>query len=196
MFSKVIPYALLFASILIFGACSVSRTSTTQRTAVEQALMSYSISDTVRAVDLNDMDAKTFFLKTNEVVSPDDEVVISMVRQQLLKQGLREAATVEEAELVVYLRADFSAIDDSEAFVGIPAIPVPVPGVGTVSTPELALYKQHSQYGRNKISFYAKRDDGGSLFFVAEPDPGQRHYIRYTILFLISFRTTNLPKPF
>ena len=43
-------------------------------------------------------------------------------------------------------------IDESKTNIGIPAIPIPVPAVGTFETPSLYVYKYHRQEGKSAIA--------------------------------------------
>lgn len=191
--ARILPAILLG---LLLAGCSTTRTTTTARTPIEQALMSASAADSIRAVSLQDMQGASFKLDASEIVSSDKDVIVSMVRQQLLEGGMIEAPDAAKADVTVHARVDFSAIDDSSTLLGVPELPIPVPAVGTFQSPEIAFFKQVTQLGRNKAAFYGVRNSDGSLAFLAEPGAGQRFYRRWTILFLISFRTTNLEAPF
>ena len=185
--------AVIPAAALLFAGCAMTRTTTTEKTAVEQALMSRSALDSLAGAEIP-RGSSSFTLSDTELVSEHKEVLLSATRQSLLEAGYRVAA--EDAELTVHARANYSAIDDGRAFIGIPSIPVPIPAVGTVTTPELVLFKREAQRGRNQLELYAVRNEDGSLAFSSKGDAAERGYTRWVVLFVIGWRSTDLGKPF
>lgn len=187
---------LLLMYILMTTGCSVARKTTTDRTAVEMALLSSAAERVMNKYeDPAALAGMSFFLDISELKAVDSEYVISALRLDLLKAGLNEAASRDDADLVVRPRTAVHGIDDSEVLLGIPAVPIVIPGAGSVETPELALFKRIYQRATSKFGAYAQRRDDGSLAFNWGEEWGRAFYTRWTILVFINFRTTDLPAP-
>jgi hypothetical protein len=106
-----------------------------------------------------------------------------------------EAPEAAKADIVVYPRIANSAIDDWSVSFGLPALPLVIPGVGGLAIPELPLFKLETQRGRNRMGVYAV-DKSGKLSFEIPFVSKETYYKRWVLLFIVSFRTTDLEKPF
>lgn len=189
--------AMLVACIGLLAGCSYTRSTTTDRTAIEQALMSRTIIPSVHAVQPDAHAERTFHINAEELVSVDKPLIINGLREQLLESGLK-AASADSADLIFYPRANFTGIDDSDFLIGLPsfAIVLPVSGGQAVKTPELALIKRSAQQGRSEVAVYAVDRETGQLAFNTVPSWQEKGYTRWTVLIFFNFRTTNLGKPF
>lgn len=212
------------AALLIQAAasgCAASRRSTTPRTAVEEALVTSAIDDAVAALDLPAGEGRLFYVDRTAVEPAMPRVVVysaegepagdpvskltgdasyrkyllSSLEARFLAAGYR-AASREQAELIIYPRIEYCSIDDSDGLIGLPSIPLPLPGAGTVETPEVALFGLYQQRGRASLALYAVDRQNGKSAFQARSSPGQRTYSRWTLLIFFSFRTTDLADPF
>ena len=194
--------ATCFAIVCLLSGCAATRTTTTPQTAVEQALLSQAVEQSVESLNVKGQEGRTFYVQGDEIfaLSAKDEFGASYVAEaithRLLSAGMHLASGPDEAEIVVYPRVHFVAVDDRESLLGIPSIPLPIPGVGTVNTPEIALFKFHGQYGRARLSLFAVDEESGQLLFDAASQPTQKHYSRWTVLVILGWRTTNLGSPF
>jgi hypothetical protein len=189
---------MLLLSMILAGlasGCGGLRTTTTEKTALERAIMWQSLDPALAAIDPGAGRNRTFTLVTEEVDTEYEKVLISRARQEMLLNGYRVAADPETADIVVHVRADYAGIDDSNFLVGLPSIPIVTPA-GGLETPELALFKRDSQRARNRLSLYGIDRNTGELLFDDTAQGTQTYFTRWRILFLIGFRTTNLEKPF
>ena len=189
---------LLVAMMLVLGlmisGCGPSRITTTEKTAIERALMWQSIDPAVAQLDPGEGKERSFNLQTEEVDTEYQKVIVSRYRQELLEHGYKVAGDPAAADLVVHARADYAGLDESAVLIGIPAIPIVTPG-GTISTPELALFKRENQRARNQVSLYAV-DKDGNLTFSDTAKGKQTYYTSWKFLIFFGFRTTNLERPF
>jgi hypothetical protein len=191
-----LPAALALGVALLFSSgCAYTRITTTDKTAIEQALMSQSIAPSIDTIRAGHLAGRSFWLDASEVQSPAKDYIVSRIRQRLLLDGLTIAKSQDEADLLLHARTEFSGIDDSNFLLGLPAIPIPI-GASTLSLPELALYKRERQAGRNQIALYGVERETGALGFESLGEPGQQRYTRYTFLIFFNLRTTTLPQPF
>jgi len=179
----------------LVSSCSM-RSTTTDRTAIEQALLSESAVRSVAQMDFKQHEGKSFFIKEDKFEAVDGKFVMGEVRNKLLEDGLRGAAKEEDADLLVWPRSGAHGIDDSKFLLGIPSIPIPIPTVGTLETPELALFKLERQRGRDRSAIVLEDRETGALAQETGAKSAQVHYDRWVILIFIGFRTTNLGRPF
>ena len=180
---------------LCLTGCSTLRNTTTAQTAIEQALLARSLHCAIEQFATLPLKERTFFLDTS-LIEVKTHPYLTELKQFLLSQGLRAAVKEEDANLMVLPRPIYRAIDDARFFIGIPMIPLPVPAVGTVQIPEFALFRSENQMGRCEIAFSIYERATGRLLHDQPPVTGQRYYDRYTVLFLVSFRLSNLGPPF
>lgn len=203
---------ILFSLFLLcsFSACSVSRVTTTEYTAVEQALISSASKKAVATLDLPEVSGKKVFVKsiksqvaliaaTSDVKSGHyvhSEYVSSLMEQELLKNGAQLAKDEASSDLIVNVLIDYAAIDDSNFILGLPSVPVPVPGVGTVQTPEISVFSKHGQYARAGFTLVAIDTPSQSLSFERKTRATESHYSRWSMILIFGWRTTDLEEPF
>lgn len=184
-------------SLVAIVGCGTFRTTVTPRTALEQALLSHSVHTTLESMNLPDLRNKTYTLDPTWVQAVDEEFILTSINEKLLESGLRAAADPAKAEITIFPRIAFMGIDDSSFLLGVPALEVPVPfSGGSFETPELALFKLARQYGRNGMGIYGIERESGELAFSVPISTSQSYHKLWTILFLISFDTSNLPPPY
>jgi hypothetical protein len=175
--------------------CYTSRSTTTARTAVEQALLSQSAESTLAGLEIPAaLQGKSYFLVEDQFEATDGKWVVAQVHQKLLAAGLK-AGGKKTADVFVYPSVANAAIDDSRWFLGLPALPIPIPNVGAVTLPELALFKYDTQRGRNRMNVYGHHGSG-ELAFQTATGSTEKYFTRWTILLFIAFRTTDLAAPF
>jgi hypothetical protein len=204
-------------------ACASSSTSTTPRTAVEQALLSESAEAAINQISEDNL----FFYKrfifggvpaTEEVtVTPvgeetrrlstrdvefeayDRPFLLSELRRRLTQHGMQWVRNPTEADVIVFPRSAVAAIDESRVLIGVPEIPLPIPSStatgGFLKTPELALFRLHEQQAYTRLGVYGIDAKDGSLAFDLGTRSSMRYYNRWVILAIITFRTTNLTDP-
>lgn len=98
----------------------------------------------------------------------------------------------EGADVIVTVRAGMLATQQGESLLGIPAFKIPVPMLGTVETPEVALFKRVRQDGKARlcISGYTRADRA----FVEDGSGegiGRANITRWSVLILIHFTTAS-----
>ncbi|NQU45335.1 hypothetical protein HQ520_18800 [bacterium] len=192
---KAFALVLLFAVLGLCG-CLSKRTTTTERTAVEQALLSQAAEQTLAGFNFEALAGKSFYLVEDDVDGYDTEYILTSLKHRLLQFDLVEAAQEPDADVLLYPRLANAAIDDSDASLGIPELPLIIPGAGGLTIPELSLYKKETQRGRNRMGVYGVDRETGTLVFETPLVSKETYYKRWVLLFIFSFRTTNLEKPF
>lgn len=188
--------ALLILAVNVAG-CAMTRDTTTERTAIEVALLTKTADNAVNQLEIPRLDGQTYSITTDKYTAPEEDYIFTGIEKRLLLQGAaRPVNEDEEPELDIQPRIDYAHIDDSKFLIGIPNIPVPIPGAGNFETPEIVLFGRNTQRGRSSVQVYAVENATGEIAFSADSKFDNRHYSRWRLLLFFGFRTTNLGKPF
>lgn len=196
----------LLTIVLILNSCAATRVTTSEKTAVEQAILSETIERNLNSIKLPKGQGRLVFVDSHELkqvscgdkkcFSVDAAISYNFIVQKLLSSGFRITEKRDKADLIVYPRLEFVGIDDSDSLIGFPSIPIPMPGVGTVQTPEISIFGSKNQYGRAKFNILAVDAKEGSLIFSETARSRGAYYKRWSALIIFGWRTTNLGKPF
>jgi hypothetical protein len=183
----------LLALLCAFG-CTTVRTTEPPRSATEQLLISTAADRVMTSCDLAPLAGKRVFLDTASFDGLDKAYAIGTVADRLSTQGALLVADRKDADVVATIRSGALSIDRTTFLIGIPPIPLPVPLVGILQTPELALFKRDAQTGLAKVGLTACETPSGKHALSVGPVSSTSYYNVWTMLFVISFRTTNIPE--
>lgn len=178
------------------AGCGTLKTTQTPRTALEQALLSEAAVRALKGFRVSGVEGKKFFLDTSQFKAVDQEIIVARLHETFLQAGMMRAGEAKDADIIIHPSVDYAGIDRATILWGLPPIPFPIPSVGTITTPELALFKRDSQYGRNKMAAYGVERESGRLAFSIPPSSGQAYYSRWTFLIAFGFKTSDMPEPY
>ena len=215
---KIIPTLILsrLTLVLILAlslfSCSATRITTTEHTAVEQALLTYSTRKAFSKIDFSELVNQRVFIESVQLPSYTPSFVTGeeenwhqispnylklVFEKNLLEQGLFVLDKKEDADISLKLVFDIASIDDSDFVLGLPSVPVPVAAAGTsVQTPELSLFSSATQTGKVRFSIYGKENQTGRLVFLKKSEPTEKFYSRWSMLLIFGWRVTDLGRPF
>ncbi|HUN45534.1 MAG TPA: DUF6655 family protein [Stellaceae bacterium] len=176
----------LLATLTLTG-CSTLRDTQPPRTANEQLLISTAADHAADQLSLQLPPNAKVFVDTSDFDAIDAKYAIGTLRDRLAKQGALLVADRKDADTVVELRSGALSINQRSMLIGLPAIPVPIPLAGTVTTPEIALYKKSEDEGVAKFAATALDAKQGRLAAYAGPSYGFSHRTHYVLLFFISW---------
>ena len=207
-------YRIIFVCLclLALSSCSATRVTTTEHSAVEQALLTYASRKAFSSVKLTELKNRKVFI--DKVVLPNrfprtnlgnntnwheinPKYLKALLEKNLLKAGAYLTEEKEQSEVVLKLICDVVAIDDSDFIMGIPSIPVPLStGTATLQTPEISLFSSKKQTGKVRFSIYGKDRATGGLAFYKKSDAARKYYSRWSMLIVLGWRITDLGAPF
>lgn len=188
--------ATLLVCVVISG-CAMNRITTTDRTAVEVALLTQTASEAIGSLVIPaDVASKSYSIKEDALDAPEKAFILSELHDKLLSADARVLVGENEPDMIVEPRINFAHLDDDKFLIGIPSVPIPVPGAGTLSTPEIAFFGLETQKGRSRVSLYGYEADTGKRVFSSTATPSEHRFRRYRFLLFFTFRTTTLPDPF
>lgn len=147
--------SLCLAALLIFAVagCASTKTSNTDRTAMEQLLISNAIDQSLNRVDFTPLDGHTVFFDSTLIDCVDKNYIVASTRARILQAGGQLVDKKEEAEIAVEIRSGAVGTDQSEMFVGMPAMSVP--GPLPIAVPEVKLWSRSTQTGTAKLGLIA-----------------------------------------
>jgi hypothetical protein len=186
------------ALTLLLAGCSTDRLTEPPQTATEQILVSTAVDHAVgnlkppiAAGSKVFVDAQ--FFDTDSIVLP--KYTIGAMRDLVLRSGGDLVDDRKAADLIVELRNGAQSIDHHGFLVGIPAIPIPVPLTGTITTPEVALFKRDRQSGVAKIALSVYGAKTGALAGSTGAIYGGSSDTHWTVLLLVSWDTGDIAPP-
>lgn len=181
--------------LIVMSACSTTHKNTQSlRTAVEQLLISEALMTSLpqkAEAPLPIPQGSKVHINTAGI-SLDQHIVRQAVSGWLGQHGYfvqddKDAATHEVNVMVESLGTEYA-----DTFVGIP----PIQGsLLPISTPELAFYKAQYQTGYVKFHFDLFELPSGRFVETTSPFLAEKYYNDYTVLFLFTFKKTDLVAP-
>lgn len=190
--TRFILVTLLIAISGILLGCRSPRLTEPKRTGIEQLLLSSAVDGALSDVELPLVDGKMVYLSGEYLESYDSRYVLGTIRAVLSENGSHLTDDPEEADIIVEARSGALGIDSSSDMFGIPAIPIVIPTAGTVSLPDLSLYKAQKSDAISKLALLAYDADSGAPIFSSETYPGKSHFHKYTVLFLFDINFTDI----
>ncbi|HVO93326.1 MAG TPA: hypothetical protein VMT22_10820 [Terriglobales bacterium] len=178
--------------IFLASGCTISTQITnTPRSSIEQRLL-------VRALERSfaNLDAQPFKGKTVSVdfygLTADKDFAKEYFTAWLQNQGVRIAASVNEAQFHLKVFAVALGVDQGQSFFGAPAFTVPL--IGFV-VPEIPLFKDIKHSGYAEIKIAATDAVSGQFINESASGTGKSAHDDYTVLVVIHFTRSDLETP-
>lgn len=183
---------LLFCMAFLTQACSTQRVTSPEQSATEQLLLSHAIDQAVADIQLPDVADKKVFLDAGGLQGAFSTYAAASLREKILQDGGRVAASREDATLVIEARAGAISIDSFETLIGLPSYEIPIPLAGQLKSPEAALYKRGEQRGIAKLALASYDLESGKLVSATGPKFGFAQKRKWTLLFFFSWGSDDL----
>jgi hypothetical protein len=180
---------------LAASGCTVVRETSPSRTATEQLLVSTAVDHAVERLALDFPSGSKVFVVASYFEGVDSRYAIGAIRDRLLRLGARLTDERRDSDLIVEIRSGALSVDERRTIIGIPALAIPVPLAGTLQLPEIALFKRYHRQGVAKFAATVYRAGGGTLETSQAPLYGFSNLIDWTLLFVVSWVTTDLVPP-
>jgi len=181
-------FGCLLALLLVTGCADFTMTNP-PRTVTEQLLLSTAADKAIRNTDLDMFRGKRVFIDGTYFDSYDPKYVLGAIRDAFSQSGALLAADVSNSDIIVEARSGAYSIDFDSSLWGIPTLGVPIPLAGTVSIPELALYKTTHQHSIAKFALLAYESKSREHFYSSGPMVGKSYNNTHKILGVLWVRT-------
>ena len=183
----------IFTLWLVATGCSTYDETNPPRSATEQLLISTAMDRAMTNGDLSVFHSRKVFVDATYFASYDQQYALGEIRDALNSAGAFLVNNVTNSDLVVEARSGALSVDASSTLFGIPAMGLPVPLSGALSTPELAFYKSVKQKSIGKIALLAYDPKSGRHYYSSGPLVG-RSYNYYRKILFISWISTDIPE--
>ena len=141
---------IIWTSLLVtFAAgCGTRAFTNTERTAIEQLLLSGAVDNALEKLDIPQLAGKKTYLDFTNLKSYDIEYVKAAVRARFVEIGTLLTEEAEQADYVAEISLGALGTEYQSSILGIPSIPIPN---SSVQSPELALARGVEQTGIAKL---------------------------------------------
>jgi hypothetical protein len=136
-----------FLSVLVIG-CASRKFSNTERTAVEQLLLSTAVDNAVGKFHIPQLAGKKTYLDFSNLNCYDAEYVKTAVRARFTEIGTSLVEEQNQADYIAEISSGALGTEYKSSLLGIP--PLPVPG-SPIPSPQLALASNVEQTGIVKL---------------------------------------------
>jgi hypothetical protein len=181
--------ALAALTLLWTNGCTTMRQTDPPRTATEQLLLSTAADRAVEDVTLAQFANKKVFLDPAYFDSYDSKYALGAIRDALSRAGALLMADSKASEITIEARSGALSTDDRTYLLGLPALGIPIPLAGTVTTPEIALYKSSKQYSTAKFALLAYTTQSRGHVFSSGSMVGKAYNNYFNIIFVPLHRT-------
>jgi hypothetical protein len=185
---NILAMAAMAASV---AACTTDRVVEPAETADEQLLVSSAVDRAVDNLVLPIVPGTKVFVD-DKYFDADANIVlpkytVGAIRDLLGRSGGELVDDRKSADVVAELRNGAQGIDHDSFFIGLPAIPIPIPLSGTVTTPEIPLFKRDRHRGISKIAVTFYSAQLGTPVASSHPVFGNSHSTGWTAVLFISW---------
>lgn len=146
--SVVKHFALLTLAALVAG-CTTTRMSNTDRTGVEQLLISNAIDQAIESNELSSVRGRNVFVQDRYLDCTDKPYILGTLRNRVLDAGGRLVEEVAHADVVMEIRSGGIGTDSTDKYVGLAGFAVP--GL-PFELPDVRFWEKNIQYGTAKIA--------------------------------------------
>lgn len=181
------------ALLLLAGGCTQTILTAPARSATEQLLLSTAADRAIASTNLSMFDGKKVFVDGAYFDSYDGKYALGAIRDALSEAGALLMTNAAHSDIIIEPRSGALSIDAADTLIGVPSSGVPVPLAGTVSIPELALFKSEKQFSLAKFALLAYDTHDGSHFYSSGPLIGKAYNHYYKVIGFITFTSSDIP---
>jgi hypothetical protein len=185
--------AIFTVTVLLTGCISQEETSP-PRSATEQLLLSSAADRALTQANLNVFAGQKVYFDFSYFDSYDSKYVEGAIRDAFSRAGALMAEDNKSADVIVEGRAGAYSIDTNSSFIGIPSIPLPIPGTAEEPvTPQLAVYQKLAQISYAKFALLAYSNKTRAHIYSSGSLDASTHNTYKSILF-VSWWSTDVPE--
>ncbi|MEX2381541.1 MAG: DUF6655 family protein [Opitutales bacterium] len=184
---------LFSVNAILFTGCRTAVQTHPPRTGIEQLLLSTAVDNALKDMELPEVEGESVYVDDSMLEAYDIGYVLGSVRAFLSENGAILQSERETADMIVEVRSGALGTDLSHSLVGIPSIPIFIPGAGGTEFPELTLYSANKQDSVSKLALLGYYADGSGAFST-EALVGQSHFNQYRFLLLFQINFTDIPE--
>jgi len=135
------------------------------------------------------------FLSTENFQSYDKKYALHTIRRYLLDAGISLVDSKKQADTIIEVAAAALSIDTTNFLLGIPQMNVPIPLAGSVTIPEIQLYKKEKNRSIAKFSVSFRDAKTGKLKGHSFVTLGTAEVTNWVVLLFFKFVSNDLAMP-
>jgi hypothetical protein len=174
------------------AACTTSVDTNPPRAATEQLLIATAADRAAARLPFAALKGSKVFVDTADFEGYDSKYAVGAIKNALLVQGARLAASRDDADAVVEIRAGALSTNRKQTLVGIPSFNIPIPLASGFPFPEIAFYKEQTQEGVARFSVTSYDTKTGALIDSSQPRFGFSHKTKRTVFVFLSWTTNDI----
>jgi hypothetical protein len=173
----------IFIVMALLAGCVNEEETSPPRSATEQLLLSTAADQALANANLNMFAGRTVFFDFTYFFSYDSQYVEGSIRDAFSRAGALIVPDSKSADIIVEARSGAYSVDTNSAFLGIPSIPIPIPGTAeTPVTPAVPFYQRQAYENKTHAHVYSSGALNGET------------YNKYKAILLVSWWTTDIPE--
>ena len=185
--------AIFIITVLIAG-CATQETTDPPRSATEQLLLSSAADQALAGANLSLFAGRQVYFDFTYFDSYDSKYVEGEIRDAFSRAGALIAPDNKSADVIVEARSGADSVDTNSSFLGIPSIPLPIPGTAEEPvTPQIAFYQKLGQTSYAKFALLAYSNKTHAHIYSSGPLDGKA-YNAYTSILFVSWWSTDIPE--
>ncbi len=186
--------AIFTATALLIAGCNTEEITDPPRSATEQLLLSSAADQALAGANLSLFAGRTVYFDFTYFESYDSKYVEGSIRDAFSRAGALMAQDNKSADVIVEARSGAYSADTNTSFLGIPAIPLPIPGTAEVPViPQLPFYQKQAEVSYAKFALLAFDNKTRAHIYSSGPLDGNAHNT-YKALLLFSWWSTDIPE--
>ena len=176
-------------ALILMAGCTSIRMTQTPRSILEQQLEVHALEDAISQLPIEQLKGKSVSLELFGLNKDDLPFVFELINVWLVKQGVHVVQDQEAIDLRLKVFAKVLAVDQAEVLLGTPEFMffgIPIPAI--------AFYRHLANRGRVDLKIYILDQKSATLIDELPVSLGKAKYDRFTILFIISWTSTDIDK--
>jgi hypothetical protein len=176
-------------ALILMAGCTSIRMTQTPRSILEQQLEVQALERAISQLSIEQLKGKSVSLELFGLNQNDLPFAVELIHVWLVKQGVHVVQDQEATDLRLKVFAKVLAVDQAEVLLGTPEFTffgIPIPAI--------AFYRHLLNRGRVDLQMYIFDQKLETLIDELPVSLGKAKYDRYTILFIISWTSSNLDK--
>lgn len=184
----------IFTVTALLAGCTTQEETSPPRSAAEQLLLSSAADKALAQANLNMFAGRTVYFDFTYFSSYDSQYVEGEIRDAFSRAGALIAQDNKSADVIVEARAGAYSVDTNSSFLGIPSIPLPIPGTAEEPvTPAIPFYTKQAQISYAKFALLAFSNKTRAHIYSSGSLDGSTHNT-YKSLLVVSWWSTDIPE--
>ena len=184
----------IFIVTAFIAGCTTQEVTGPPRSATEELLLSSAADQALASANLSLFSGRTVYFDFTYFDSYDSKYAEGTIRDAFSRAGALIAPDNKSADVIVEARSGAFSTDTNNSFLGIPSIPLPIPGTAEMPvTPQIPFYLKQAELAYAKFALLAYDNKTRAHIYSSGPLDGKA-YNTYKLILLVSWWSTDIPE--